>query len=142
MTFHPLMGKAVKKLNGSGDVCELGNQRYTADSLFSTTKSFYLANGYRSYLALDVNTKKDAIICDLNRSVKEQGIDRQFDLVTNNGTGEHIFDQRMVFQNTHDLCKTGGIILNCLPLSPWINHGFYNYKPIFFMEFSSERVLF
>jgi SAM-dependent methyltransferase len=58
----------------------------------------------------------------------------QFDLVTNNGTGEHIFDQRVVFENMHNLCKVGGIMLCVLPFAPWINHGFYNFNPNVFRD--------
>ena len=137
MTFHPLMGRAVKALDHSGSVCEFGNQRYTADGKHKSVKEFYLANGYDNYIALDVNTQKDAIICDLNVHVSHQGITNQYDLVTNNGTGEHIFNQYMVFRNHHDLTKEGGIMLFCLPLSPWINHGFFNYNPILFRDLSA-----
>ena len=137
MTFHPLMARAVKALDHSGSVCEFGNQRYTADGKHKSVKDFYLANGYNNYVALDVNTQKDAVICDLNIHISHQGINRQFDLVTNNGTGEHIFNQYMVFRNHHDLTKPGGIMLFCLPLSPWINHGFYNYNPILFRDLAA-----
>jgi len=137
MTFHPLMAKAVKELKHSGSVCEFGNQRYTADKKHLSTKEFYIANGYSSYVALDVNTKQDAIICDLNVHISFQGITSQYDLVTNNGTGEHIFNQYMVFRNHHDLTKPGGIMLCCLPLTPWINHGFYNFNPILFRDLSA-----
>ena len=131
------MARAVKALEHSGSVCEFGNQRYTADGKHKSVKEFYLANGYSSYIALDMNTQKDAVICDLNIHASHQGITHQYDLVTNNGTGEHIFNQYMVFRNHHDLTKEGGIMLCCLPLSPWINHGFFNYNPILFRDLSA-----
>src|SRR4051812_23523075 len=37
-----------------------------------------------------------------------------YDLVTNNGTGEHIFDQRQVFETVHDLCNPRGYMLHLL----------------------------
>jgi hypothetical protein len=57
-----------------------------------------------------------------------------FDLVTDNGTLEHLFSQASAFQWMHDLCKTGGLMLHVLPWHGWINHGFYNYHPVVFRD--------
>ena len=45
------------------------------------------------------------------------------DLVINNGTGEHVFNQHALFLNFHNLTKINGIMLNILPFIDWINHG-------------------
>ena len=42
--------------------------------------------------------------------------------------------QKQVFTNLHNLTKVGGVILNVVPFSLWINHGFYNYNPITFRD--------
>ncbi len=71
----------------------------------------------------------DAIIADLNEPVD---LGETFDLVTNNGTGEHIFDQRRVFENAHNLSHD--CIVHILPMGPWVNHGFFNFNPILFRD--------
>ena len=72
---------------------------------------------------------------DLNRNFsRDYNFDDQFDLVTNNGTGEHVFDQKIVFENMHNLTKVGGIMLNILPFSLSINHGFFNFQPVLFRD--------
>jgi hypothetical protein len=146
--FNPFMARCVKRLvDGglTGSVVEFGNQRYGAKGVVKgtekalTTVGFYKCLGFDSYLALDVNTDMGAKIVDLNEPVFVQGWDQQFDLVTNNGTGEHIFDQASVFQNAHDLCKLAGVMLHVLPFSPWINHGFYSYNPILFRDLAAAN---
>lgn len=110
-------------------VLEFGNQRYTGPGEFKTTKAYYESLGCKRYVALDVNEDKDAIIADLNEPVD---LGETFDLVTNNGTGEHIFDQRMVFENAHNLSHR--YMLHVLPMLPWVNHGFFNFQPILFRD--------
>lgn len=136
MTFNPLAALAVQEIGGGGHVCELGNQRFTAEGNFASTADFYKVQGYTEYLALDVNTEMGARVVDLNRPIRGRHYDlfEKFDLVTNNGTGEHIFNQEAVFQNVHDLCRVGGAMLHILPVSPWVNHGFYNFNPILFRD--------
>ena len=112
-------------------VVELGNQRLknkksrakmynklqTTGTLgLSTTKDFFLDIWFRSYLAIDVNTDMDAVALDLNMDLeKHYGFKEKFDLVTNNGTGEHVFNQYMVFKNVHNLCQVKGFMIHVLP---------------------------
>lgn len=145
MTFHPLMAQAVEEvipmIRKGPDVCEFGNQRNTADPSLSV-KDWYMKKGFRYYTCLDMNTDKDAQIFDLNKSVHDnRGTSRLgvFDLVTNNGTSEHVFNQYMCFRNAHDLCKNSGIMLHCLPFTPWLNHGFYNYNPVLFRDLAGAN---
>lgn len=142
--FNPLMAQVVEHHFFKGDitpergVVEFGNQRLDPNhgvalaSTAETTEQFYKCLGFSKYLAIDVNTKMGAVALDLNRSLFYQGLKDQFNLVTNNGTGEHIFDQRWVFENAHDLCTLGACMLHVLPFGWWVNHGFYNYNPIIF----------
>ena len=127
-------------------VVELGNQRLKNNksrakmynklqtiSTPATTKEFYKDIGFRKYVAIDVNTEKDAIALDLNMDLdKHYGFKDKFDLVTNNGTGEHIFNQYMVFKNIHNLCQVKGFMIHVLPFYGWVDHGFYNFQPNLF----------
>src|SRR5689334_20761103 len=104
MTFHPTMKGLVEIADkhlpaGKKKVIEYGNQRFTAGS--GTTQEFYEKLGYE-YMALDVNENMGAVVVDLNLRY-HRWMDIKFnplayaDLVTNNGTSEHIFDQRTIF---------------------------------------------
>ena len=124
-------------------VCELGNQRlknnksrsrlYQRLGIHTTptsTKEFFLNLGFTKYLAIDVNTDMDAVAMDLNTDISKQyNWTEQFDLVTNNGTGEHVFNQYTVYKNTHDLTKVGGYMIHVLPFYRWVDHGFFNTQP-------------
>ena len=103
----------------------------------SSVKEYYEGLGAAKYLALDVNERKDAIVADLNYPIVNSftgHLEHPFDLITNNGTSEHLFNQGMVFENIHNICRQNGLMLHILPLAPWLNHGFYNYNPILFRD--------
>ena len=122
MGFSNLITKAVGEVastilsnNTQPSVVELGNQTLKnkkaraeiykklniepAKELIST-KDWYLSIGFEKYLAIDVNTERDAIAMDLNTDISKQyNFHEQFDLVTDNGTGEHVFNQYTLFKN-------------------------------------------
>ncbi len=135
--FNPLAQLATKKctdyLPDKFSVVEIGNQTFVGEG---NTKDYYVSLGADSYIAIDVNERLDAVICDLNYPLNNFLKRRKASLVTNNGTSEHLFNQAQVFENIHKLCDTDGLMLHILPLTPWINHGFYNYNPIFFRDLS------
>ena len=104
------------------------------------TEDFYQALGFRRYVAIDVNSRYGSLIMDLNTDLGETyGFCETFDLVTNNGTGEHVFDQRAVFENVHNLTATGGVMLHVMPFVNWLNHGFYNFNPVLFVDLAAAN---
>lgn len=104
------------------------------------TAAFFKALGFASYDAIDVNSLYGSLVMDLNSDLRERyGFNRTFDLVTNNGTGEHIFNQYAVFRNMHQLTKVGGVMLFVLPFHNWMNHGFFNFNPILFGDLAAAN---
>lgn len=134
-------------------VCEFGNQtlknEFSRKKYFSSkglsdscssTKDFYLKIGLEKYLAIDVNSRMDAICMDLNLDFeKHYSFTEKFNLVTNAGTGEHIFNQYTVFNNMHNVTKKDGIMIHVLPSFGWIDHGFYNFQPNLFKDLAKEN---
>ena len=97
------------------------------------TSAYYRRLGFSAYDAIDVNDTYGSLVMDLNRDLRlRYGFDRTFSLVTNNGTGEHIFDQRSIFQNVHALTGVGGVQLHVLPFLNYVNHGFFSFHPNLF----------
>ena len=160
MAFNNIMqlatAKISKHLNPNPTVVEWGNQRfrYSQDWTDKCSQAsektirqpveyvweYFEDLGFSNYLAIDINTELRSIAMDLNFILKDKyNYTEQFDLVTNNGTGEHIFDQKTVFENMHNLCKVGGVMLCVLPFAPWINHGFYNYHPALFRDIAAAN---
>jgi len=158
MGFHNLITHSVDTIrNNLGlhpTVCELGNQTlknakqrriiYKRLGLKgvepATVKEWYLSIGFKNYTAIDVNEERDSIAMDLNLNLNDYyNFTEQFDLVTNNGTGEHVFNQLTLFENTHNLTRTGGCMIHCLPCYRWVDHGFYNYNPNLFTALATAN---
>lgn len=142
------MATVIPQLAARSSVCELGNQTLknskARKEVYATlgilppkelvsTRDWYMSVGFDRYLAIDVNTERDAVAMDLNLDLAvHYGFCEQFDLVTNNGTGEHVFNQYMLFKNAHNLCRPGGFMIHVLPFYRWVDHGFFNYNPNLF----------
>jgi hypothetical protein len=110
------------------------------DALAASTADYYRALGFTSYRTIDVNARYGSIVMDLNRDLEQHyGFRQTFDLVTNNGTGEHVFNQAAVFANAHALCKVGGVMLHVLPFFNYLNHGFFGYNPILFHDLAAAN---
>jgi hypothetical protein len=104
------------------------------------TATYYKAIGFSEYVAIDVNSTYGSLVMDLNVDLRDRyAYNRTFDFVTNNGTGEHIFNQFAVFKNMHDLTKVGGVMLFVLPFYNWMNHGFFSFHPILFADLATAN---
>ena len=80
---------------------------------------------YTSFDLFDSRAEKVDLNLDLERT-------DTWDIVTNFGSSEHMFNQFAFMKNCHDLTRQGGVSLHALPVSSGMDHGFYNYHPTFF----------
>jgi hypothetical protein len=100
----------------------------------------YKSLGFTVYQCIDADGRHHALTFDLNKNiVQDHHFVDQFDLVTNFGTTEHVFDQCQVFQNIHAVCAPKGIMIHEVPFHNWLNHGFYNYQPSFFYDLADAN---
>ncbi len=105
-----------------------------------TTEDYFNSVGFKEYKSIDINGAYNSLQFDLNKNILESySYNEKYDLVINNGTGEHVFNQYALFLNFHNLTKLNGIMLNILPFIDWINHGFYNFNPIFFADLAASN---
>ena len=105
-----------------------------------TTEDYFKSVGFKEYKSIDINGAYNSLQFDLNKNILETyNYKEEYDLVINNGTGEHVFNQYALFLNFHNLTKPNGIMLNILPFIDWINHGFYNFNPIFFADLAASN---
>lgn len=97
--------------------------------LFAIARLFYRAViEHERYRAVDLHGTALAERHDLNAPLP---FDEQFDVVTNIGTGEHVFNQYQVFRTIHARTRPGGVMYHSLPNQGCYDHGFYNYHPTF-----------
>jgi SAM-dependent methyltransferase len=85
------------------------------------------------YACIDLFEAEDVVHLDLNVSALPSEHRAKYDLVTNMGTTEHIFNQARAFEAVHDATKVGGIMLHAVPCNGYFNHGLFKYEPKFFL---------
>ena len=99
------------------------------------TRDFYLKMGFKNYDCIDADGTNNALVFDLNHNIqKKYNFQKKYDLVTNLGTSEHVFNQKNCFLNIHNLAKKDGLIFNILPFEGQFNHCYFNYHPVFFYD--------
>ncbi len=94
--------------------------------------------GFR-YTALDIFHATNTILFDLNIHAPGPRLAGQFDLVTNFGTTEHVFNQLRAFQTIHELSKPGGFMYHDLPMAGFFDHALFRYDPLFFRALVSAN---
>jgi hypothetical protein len=86
------------------------------------------------YHALDLFAEDNVTLFDLNLHDIPSRFRNHFDLVTNLGTTEHVFDQVRCFRTMHDAAKVGGIIYSDVPMGGFLYHCCFLYTPLFFQH--------
>jgi hypothetical protein len=93
---------------------------------------FYSIFGAGSYRSIDLGDPRADFPLDLNLPVPAStGV---YDVVTNFGTTEHVFNIGQTFANIHSLLEVDGIQLHTLPAYGYIDHGFYNIHPSVYLD--------
>ncbi len=124
-------------------VLELGSQSIKGDLVkdFSTVEQFYASIAITTYMYIDANSNGEHLR-DLNQRdlcwklQRSNSFKSWYDLVTNLGTGEHIFDQMALFKTIHMMCRPSGMMIHAVPLAKskmWSEHAFYTYSENIFL---------
>lgn len=108
-------------------VLEFGDQIVTWCDPHIPAKQLYQSLGCGPYYSVDGNGRA-SVLFDLNR--KGDRLFRMlgkmaFDLVTDFGTGEHIFDQGQFFRTVHLMTKVGGFMVFDRPSQGYESHCFW-----------------
>jgi hypothetical protein len=119
-------------------MCELGAQATRKGGGFKRepAKDYFTRQGV-IHTSIDITGKYDSLPLDLSKQIDHL---KDFDIVSNYGTSEHIFYQYMVFKNVHSFVKEGGVMVHFLPATPfWRKHGFYTYSDTYFKELAEKN---
>ena len=84
-----------------------------------------------SVTAIDFHGTDQALKLDLNDPID---LKRQFSVVMNLGTVEHVFNIAQAFKTIHDHTMSDGLMIHGLPFSGWVDHGFYSFNPTFYWD--------
>lgn len=133
--IHGVIDMYVKDAGKAAELHEQVDQaisRIKMTGLFDLAKIFYkIIFDYCDYKSIDMHGTEASVYHDLNHPLEGWG---EFDLVTNLGTSEHIFNQYQFFKTMHDATKPGGTMIHSVPNQGCYDHGFYNYHPTFFFD--------
>lgn len=129
-----MLRELCQKLPPGFSVCELGDQLIATKRINKPgrlwdrgpAEPFYRKLGCGEYVTIDGNGKA-TVLADLNLPLPDKL--GPFDLVTNFGTTEHVFDQAQCWRTIHELTKAGGYIAFEQPSQGYEDHGLYNLHP-------------
>lgn len=99
-------------------------------------KPFYAALGLTQYTSLDLDDERADFRLDLNEPIS---LNRTFDVITNFGTLEHVFNPANATKCIHDHLAVGGIALHVLPTRGDYNHGFFNFHSTWFRDLAAAN---
>jgi hypothetical protein len=132
----------MKKYLPTDSLCELGDQWLFVSGVEHHTfsRDYFKDTGLIGrYESLDYMDREGvSIILDLNHDINEQenydGF--QYDVITDFGTLEHVFDYYQGLKNAYNLCKVGGVMIFSTPkVDSWPGHCFHTFESKFFTEF-------
>jgi hypothetical protein len=90
--------------------------------------------GARAHHALDVDAYQGAeLICNLNHPMDE-ALRGRYDLILDLGTLEHLSNLSTALHNLFGMLKDGGSYFFALPCNQWVDHGFFQFSPTFFVD--------
>jgi len=121
------------------DACETALQEIFGDEAkpgSDAQRAFYSIFGGHSYRSLDLSDPRADYAYDLRYPLPDIG---KYDVVTNFGTTEHVFNIGQSFENIHNLLNVGGLQLHTLPAYGYIDHGFYNIHPCAYLDMAKAN---
>ena len=123
----------LKMPNSEIAMLELGNQSWRCGQ-FGVAKDYFQSVGML-HVSIDTNGDDGTLDLDLCAPLDHPEVNREFDIITNMGTSEHVQNQYQCFKNIHTHCRKGGVVLNIVPRNDALYvHGIWNYYPDFFDE--------
>lgn len=94
------------------------------------SKVFYEMLGIKRYSCIDLGGHHGAIPLDLNSPLQDHSLYGQYDLVTDYGNNEHVFNTIEAYRTMHRLCKQSGLM--AINQTFCRGNGYYGYDPSFF----------
>ena len=98
--------------------------------------AFYRLFGIEYYHSADLLDDRANWKRDFNLPFR---LGRKFDVATNFGTAEHIFNIGNVFRSMHDVLQLNGVALHVLPAFGDIDHGFFNIHPTTYLDLAAAN---
>ena len=95
-----------------------------------SSKFFYESLGIKEYQSIDLSGDYGAIVHDLNKPFEDKSKFNKFDIVTDHGSCEHVFNIAECYRTMHNLAKPGGFII--VAQAVWKGNGYFKFDDSFF----------
>jgi len=115
----------------------------TPETARAPSRRLHESLGFK-YDCVDIDGQFGALVLDMNFDSVPPDRRGKYDLTTNHGTTEHVFNQLNAFKLIHDFTARDGLMLHALPFTVHLEHGFFNYQPNLFdalARFNSYKTL-
>ena len=96
-----------------------------------SAKYFYESLGIKEYQCMDINGDYGAIAHDLNKPFEDKSKFNKFDIVTDHGASEHVFNIAECYKTMHNLTKPGGYIIVAQHILKRANHSYFLFEESF-----------
>jgi hypothetical protein len=102
---------------------------------YGSPEALFSAVGASSTDCLDISNFEGAnVVHDMNTPIPPD-LHERYCLVFDNGTMEHCFDVAQFMVNIHRLVAPEGLVIQSNPTNNYVNHGFYQFSPNFYLAF-------
>ena len=96
-----------------------------------SARFFYESLGIKDYHCMDTNGNHGSIVHDLNKPFEDKSKFNKFDIVTDHGTTEHIFNIAECYKTMHNLTKPGGYMIVSTAALNSLNHAYFLFDESF-----------
>ena len=96
----------------------------------TSSKYLYESLGIKEYHSIDINGDYGAIVHDLNKPFEDKSKFNKFDIVTDFGSCEHVFNIGECYRTMHNLTKPGGYII--ITQAVLRGNGYFKFDESFF----------
>ncbi|MDE2027114.1 MAG: hypothetical protein KGK03_10300 [Candidatus Omnitrophica bacterium] len=101
------------------------------------SRSFYEALGIKDYACIAPGRGQGTIQFDLNCPLEDKSLYGRYDLVTDYGNNECVFNTCEAFRTIHRLCSVGGVLV--MSQNAYRGKGLYAYDPSFLEGMASAN---
>ena len=103
---------------------------------YMSGETLFKSMGFEKIYNLDCSSYEGAnVLFDLNRKDLPQHLEKQFEVIIDHGTMEHVFHIPNFLNNCFQMLRVGGRMIHSSPTSNLVDHGFYMFSPTFFYDY-------
>ena len=98
-------------------------------------KDLFMDIGFKEIDILDNSDYEGAnILVNMNNLQNDVSLLKKYDFIFDWGTIEHVYNIPNYLNNIYNFLKKDGYYYGVTPMSGWVEHGFYQFSPVFFRD--------